>query len=98
MEFDNIPEENEIPETRASKAFDEHMRELIERLQFPDQLPEEINYKKPYLILFNGITSAIHDMEQMNFGRAKQTLIFAQQDAEDAFLDSFEEDDEPVFE
>ena len=86
MEFDNIPEENEIPETRAGKAFDAHMQELIERLKFPDQLPEEIDYKKPYLILFNGITSAIHDMEQMNFGRAKQTLIFAQQDAEEAYI------------
>ena len=88
-----VPAEENVPE-RRSKVFDEHMMELAERLKFPDQLPDKGDYKKPYLILFNGLTSAILDMEKMNFGRAKQTLMIAQQDAEEAYLDSWEENEE----
>jgi len=90
----NIPAEEEIPETRASKRFDERMLALIAEWKFPDQLPEDSDYKRPYLILFNGITSALRAMERMNFGRAKELLEDAQADAEEAFLDSGDLDDE----
>ena len=51
-------------------------------------------YKKPYYILFNSITDAIHEMERMNFGIAKQMLYFAQMSAEEAFISYGEEIDE----
>ena len=35
-----------------------------------------------YHLLFNRITDAIEELEALNFGRAKEILILAQQDAE----------------
>ena len=67
------------------------MRELIEQLKFPDQLPDEYNYKKADLILFNGFTSAIQALNRMDFGRARQILMIAQQDAEDAYISAADE-------
>ena len=86
MEFENVPEEHEIPETASMRRFDARMRELISRLKFPDQLPDDGDYRKPYLILFNGITDALYAMEQMNFGKARDYLMDAQRNAEDAFI------------
>lgn len=91
MNFNCISPEDAIPESRVPKCFDERMRALIERLKFPDELPEHADYKKPYLILFNGITDALDSMERMNFGRAKDILQDAQINAEEAYLSAGEE-------
>ena len=40
------------------------------------------DYQKLYALLFNAVTDALEEMEQMNFGRAKELLITAQQAAE----------------
>lgn len=45
-------------------------------------------YKKSHLILWNGITYALEMMEKQNYGIAKELLIKAQQDAEEAFINS----------
>ena len=63
--------------------------ERIEQCGFSNALPDGGDYKKPYLALFNAITNAIFDIERMNFGQAKQTLITAQQNAEEAYLASW---------
>ena len=90
-EFANVPEENEIPETPAMKRFDSEMRELIDKLKFPDELPDHADYKKPYLILFNGITDALDSLDRMNFGKVRNILMDAQQEAEEAYLNSEDE-------
>ncbi len=43
-------------------------------------------YKKPYLILFNGVTDALKKIDQQDYGSAKGILIQAQQEAEEAFI------------
>lgn len=43
-------------------------------------------YKKPYLILFNRITDALEKLTQLDYEGAKEILIQAQQEAEDAFI------------
>ena len=43
-------------------------------------------YKKPYGILFNGITDALAALEEYNFGQVKTCLIKAQQMAEEAYI------------
>ena len=43
-------------------------------------------YKAPYLILWSACSTALEAMEQQNFGLAKQLLIQAQQEAEEAFI------------
>ena len=48
-------------------------------------MPDE--YKKPYLILFNAVTSALEALEADNFGQARELLTRGQQDAEDAFIE-----------
>ena len=47
-------------------------------------------YKKMYSILFNAVTDALRDMEEQNFGRAKERLVKAQQQAEEAFVEEKE--------
>ena len=47
-----------------------------------------IEYKKLYLVLWNGITDAIEHIEEKEYFTAKQRLIKAQQDAEDIFINS----------
>jgi hypothetical protein len=47
-----------------------------------------INYERLYAVLFNGITDAILNIEQQNYGFAKFTLIEAQQKAENIFIES----------
>ena len=44
------------------------------------------NYQKMYLLLFNAITDAIECIERLDICRAKETLIQAQQDAEEVFI------------
>ena len=43
-------------------------------------------YKKMYLLLFNAITDALEQMEQQNYGTAKDLLITAQQKAEEIYI------------
>ena len=44
-----------------------------------------MNYEKLYHLLFNAITDALEQMEQQNYGTAKETLITAQQEAEELY-------------
>ena len=44
------------------------------------------NYQKMYLLLFNAITDSIESIEKLNIGSAKETLVQAQQDAEELFI------------
>lgn len=43
-------------------------------------------YKKMYLLLFSAITDALEQMEQQNYGTAKDLLIAAQQQAEEIYI------------
>lgn len=45
-----------------------------------------MDYEKLYLLLFNAITDALKQMESQNFGTAKETLITAQQEAEELYM------------
>ena len=45
-----------------------------------------MNYEKLYHLLFNAITDALEQMEQQNYGTAKETLITAQQEAEELYM------------
>ena len=44
------------------------------------------DYEKLYFSLFNAVTDALKDMEQLNFGEAKTRLISAQQQAEEQYI------------
>ena len=44
------------------------------------------NYDKMYSLLFNAITDALEQIEQQNFGSAKELLISAQQQAEEIYI------------
>ena len=48
-------------------------------------------YRKPYLLLWAGISDAIKELENRNYGIADQILKKAQQDAENAYINSPEE-------
>ncbi|MBQ9959391.1 MAG: hypothetical protein IJP01_03445 [Oscillospiraceae bacterium] len=43
-------------------------------------------FKQPYLLLFRGVTEALALLEQQNCAAAKQLLIAAQQQAEEAYI------------
>ncbi len=45
-----------------------------------------MNYQKMYTLLFNAITDALKQMEEQNYGTAKETLITAQQEAEEIYM------------
>ena len=45
-----------------------------------------VDYQILYHKLFNACTDALNDMENQNFGQAKDRLISAQQEAEDLYL------------
>ena len=45
-----------------------------------------MNYEKLYHLLFNAITDALEQMEKENYGTAKETLIAAQQKAEEIYI------------
>lgn len=47
-----------------------------------------VDYKLLYSILFNAMTDALEEMEQQNYGRAREDLIAAQQKAEDIYIHS----------
>ncbi len=44
------------------------------------------DYEKMYHLLFNAITDALEQIEQQNFGSAKNLLIAAQQEAEEIYM------------
>ena len=45
-----------------------------------------MNYEKLYHLLFNAITDALEQMEQQNYGTAKNLLITAQKEAEEIYM------------
>ncbi len=45
-----------------------------------------MDYEKLYHLLFNAITDALEQMEQQNYGSAKDLLITAQQEAEEIYM------------
>lgn len=45
-----------------------------------------MDYEKLYHLLFNAITDVLKQMESQNFGTAKETLITAQQEAEELYM------------
>ena len=47
-------------------------------------------YQKMYYLLFNAITDALGPMDAQNYGEAKETLISAQQKAEEIYIGSAE--------
>ena len=49
------------------------------------------DYKKMYSLIFNATTDAIREMEQGNFGNAKEILIHAQLKCEAIYIESDEE-------
>ena len=44
------------------------------------------DYEKMYHLLFNAITDALEQLEQQNYGSAKDLLIAAQQQAEEIYI------------
>ena len=46
-----------------------------------------MDYQKLYLGLFNAITDALEDMDQINYGAAAERLRRAQMEAEEAYLE-----------
>ena len=44
------------------------------------------DYEKMYHLLFNAITDALEQMEKQNYGTTKETLIAAQQKAEELYI------------
>ena len=46
------------------------------------------DYKKPYLLLLTSCAAAVAALEKQNFGHAKDILLRAQREAEDAFIDN----------
>ena len=53
------------------------------------------DYQKMYTMLFNAITDALMQMEKQNYGSAKETLISAQQRAEELYLSAEDESGRP---
>jgi hypothetical protein len=45
-----------------------------------------VNYEALYKALFNGLTDAIRELDRHNYGSARQTLVKAQQEAEEMFM------------
>lgn len=50
-----------------------------------------LDYEKLYRILFNGITDALGSLEKEDYVTVKETLIRAQQAAEDCYICADEE-------
>jgi hypothetical protein len=56
-----------------------------------------MDYEKLYRILFNGITDALDRLEAAAYGDVRETLVRAQQAAEDYYIEGDEEDNIPVY-
>ena len=48
-------------------------------------------YRQPYLLLFRGVTEALEQLQQQNYGVAAALLKKAQQAAEEAYISQDEE-------
>ena len=46
------------------------------------------DYQKMYTTLFNAITDAIENIEELNYGTAKEILIQAQQKTEELYIEA----------
>ena len=44
------------------------------------------DYRKLYTLLFNTVTDAVEELEDLNIGAAKERLISAQQQAEELYI------------
>ena len=64
--------------------------DVIKRIQ--KEMGKMSEYRKPYLILWAGITDARAAMENRNYGFADQLLKQAQQSAEEAYIDYAEKE------
>ncbi len=49
------------------------------------------SYKKPYLKLFGALEDVIEEINNLNFGKAKEILINAQQEAEEIIISDGED-------
>jgi len=49
-----------------------------------------MDYQKLYLTLFNAFTDAMEQLDQQNYGMAREILIKAQQQAEEAYMQESE--------
>ena len=52
-----------------------------------------MDYKKLYHLLFNAITDALEQLDAQNYGVVKETLISAQQKADEIYIDSAEQEE-----
>lgn len=46
-----------------------------------------MDYEKLYFHLFNAVTDALRAIEQQNYGQASATLMAAQQETEELYMD-----------
>ena len=53
------------------------------------------DYKKPYLMLFHGITDAIDQLDALNYGYARELLVKALLAAEEQYLNDTDEPEHP---
>ena len=44
------------------------------------------DYQRLYTLLFNAVTDAVEQMEQQNYGAARDILVAAQQNAEELYI------------
>ena len=51
-----------------------------------------VNYEKMYMVLFNGITDAIGNLERHNYGFAMFALAESQKRAEEIYIDTAEDE------
>lgn len=47
-----------------------------------------MDYKKMYLLLFNGITSALNELDRMNLGTAAEILKAVQCECEEMYVEA----------
>lgn len=79
--------------TREKDSLSEN--EILHFILFSDILftvggENMIDYEAMYFQLFNAMTDVLTQLEQQNYGQAKQLLILAQQRAEQVYLDAEE--------
>lgn len=53
---------------------------------YPKKEVNMANCKELYLFLFNKITDAVNELESRNYGRVRDILLSAQQEAEEMYL------------
>ncbi len=73
-----------------TKAMGDRLDTLVLSMRSGQEMTDDADYKRMYLSLFNAVTGAIHQINWQNYGRAKELLITAQQDAEEIFISSGE--------